>query len=95
VADLHNLFRSTGGLEQEEAWRVSDKLDIGKGVADGQRAIDLLLRSVDYSRETSEALRKFHSVIEMHGERICRDFLAQDGNRDGMLNIHGLKAAVL
>lgn len=30
-----------------------------------------------------------------NGERLCRDILAQDGNRDGKLFLNGLKAAVL
>lgn len=30
-----------------------------------------------------------------YGERICRDFLKEDGNKDGKLDIKGVRAAVL
>lgn len=34
-------------------------------------------------------------MIETNGEQVVRDFLRQDGNKDGMLNKNGLKAAIL
>jgi len=74
---------------------VSSKLEIQNGVADGQRAIDLLAQATDYARETSAPLKQFTSVIMNNGERLCRDILAQDGNRDGKLFLNGLKAAIL